>query len=378
MKKKSLRLLVAAAALTSIAASANAVPRYNMTILTSCGGNFSAPEQLNNKGQVLYSSQTGVSWWESGGPGLPNYQVWETHEMFWNNGVTTDLGTANPNEMIFGMNDNGIFAGAVYATSYNLTHPAYGQMGQMQDIGTLSGDRLSHGYANAINNLGHVVGTSSDPNGTHAFICKDGEMVNLGGLSTDVLSEAKAINNKDQVIGYSRAYYGGVSRMRAFIWESGKMDEIGVLDGDNYSYAFDINDNGVVIGQSSRSSQVNHHFIWDKVNGMRALRTPDGADFGAIAINNAGLMIGGVTAGNTALIMENGAVYDLNNQVNNASGWQITITDDINDLGQIIGRATLNGETRAVLLTPVPEPSSIAALLAGLGGFGGLIWRRKK
>ena len=52
------------------------------------------------------------------------------------------------------------------------------------------------------------------------------------------------------------------------------------------------------------------------------------------------------------------------------------MVSDINNLGQISGTGTINGATRAFLLTPVPEPETYAMMLAGLSVLG--FMRRRK
>jgi hypothetical protein len=53
-------------------------------------------------------------------------------------------------------------------------------------------------------------------------------------------------------------------------------------------------------------------------------------------------------------------MLDLNSLV---SGWVIETANGINNAGQIVGLASRNGESHAVLLTPVPEPSTFALLM---------------
>lgn len=62
------------------------------------------------------------------------------------------------------------------------------------------------------------------------------------------------------------------------------------------------------------------------------------------------------------------------------SGWTPSNAYDINDSGQIVGEGVSpSGETHAFLLTPVPTPSSFAALIGmGLMGMVAVVRRRKK
>lgn len=55
-----------------------------------------------------------------------------------------------------------------------------------------------------------------------------------------------------------------------------------------------------------------------------------------------------------------------------AIGWSNITVSNINNLGQISGTGTIDGTTRAFLLTPIPEPETYAMLMSGLGviGFG--------
>ena len=46
---------------------------------------------------------------------------------------------------------------------------------------------------------------------------------------------------------------------------------------------------------------------------------------------------------------------------------------DMNNSGQIVGRGTINGEDHAFLMTPIPEPATIALL-----SLGGLVILRKR
>ena len=58
-----------------------------------------------------------------------------------------------------------------------------------------------------------------------------------------------------------------------------------------------------------------------------------------------------------------GSMLDLNDLIPAGSGWVLREARGINDLGQIAGTGTNPiGQTEAFLLTPTPEPASLAPL----------------
>ena len=61
-----------------------------------------------------------------------------------------------------------------------------------------------------------------------------------------------------------------------------------------------------------------------------------------------------------AFIYENGHMTDLNSLIGPGSGWQLHSTGGINGSGQITGYGNHSGALHAFLLTPVPEPTSLA------------------
>ena len=80
-----------------------------------------------------------------------------------------------------------------------------------------------------------------------------------------------------------------------------------------------------------------------------------------------------------AFIYEDGTMLDLNNLIAPNSGLTLSLAYAINDEGQIVGMAyNSSGYEQAFLLTPTPEPSTLACLASGailLAGFCG--WRRR-
>ena len=150
------------------------------------------------------------------------------------------------------------------------------------DLGTLPGDTCSYGYA--ANVIGEVAGISWncyawDIDAKRAFLwSKSKGMVALGTFpGGDGMAYAHAVNNWSQVVGSAEIieshspYY---ATEHAFLWTAHDgMKDLGALPGDDFSLATSINDRGEVVGYSRPEmfSGTTRWFIWDKRNGMREL-----------------------------------------------------------------------------------------------------------
>ena len=79
----------------------------------------------------------------------------------------------------------------------------------------------------------------------HAFLSKDGHMLDLGTLGGRS-SVAYALNNMDQVVGESATASG---YNRAFLWENGRMQDLAIASSPTgFSRASGINDIGQIVG----------------------------------------------------------------------------------------------------------------------------------
>ena len=208
--------------------------------------------------------------------------------------------------------------------------------------------------AKGINAQGHIVGLQSDGRVESAFLYRDGEVEDLGPV------RASAINDQDQIVGQGNE--------TARIW-----DVTGPHDLDNeggVSWANAISADGLVAGASTRGGAPPdpwHAVLWTPY-GVSDLGTLGGAHAEALAISGNIVVGWSNTAGGTeahAFVYDtNGPGYavDLNDLVPPGSGWTLVLATGINACGQIVGYGTVNGATRAFLLTPVqPTVQSISS-----------------
>ncbi len=331
MKRGILISAVVLLALVVSSGQATAVMQYTITDLGSFGDNSYA-YAINESGQVTGWSRTAAG---------------DPHAFLWENGVMRNLGVH-------------------YGYDINASAQVVGGHGQLaflwennsvRYLSTLGG---ASSVAYAINDSGQVVGMAYTPSGDrHAFLWEDGVTTDLGTLGGSK-SEARGINALGQVVGMA---YDENGRYRAFLWEDGVMHNLGTLGGV-FTYAFDINISGQVVGSSCKGSYNYHAFLWQD-GVMHDLGTLGGDESHGFGINASGQIVGSArtwSGNNRAFVWENGVMYNLDNLIPADSGWDLTTARGINDLGQIVGSGFHDGEMRAFLLTPIPEPSALGLL----------------
>jgi probable HAF family extracellular repeat protein len=160
-----------------------------MIDLGSLGGTFGFGFALNNRGQVVGSSDLEGDL--------------AAHPFFWDRGVMIDIGTFGGN---FGeadsLNDAGEVVGGSYLPGDEIQHAFLWKYGNITDLGVIPGDRCSHAYS--INSKRQVVGLSGQCGfGIHAFLWENGETIDLNDLivpKSDVtLAEAWLITDNGEI-----------------------------------------------------------------------------------------------------------------------------------------------------------------------------------
>ena len=344
MRSRKIGLGLGVVVVLGFLATARGEVRYTITDL----GDF-APSGLNNHGQVA-----GVS---GGRPSI------------WKNGVVTDLGKLGDwTHWVWQINDHGRAVGWMEPSTYPHSGLLYSALlyddGQITELGTLGGDWSG---AMDINDAGQIVGWSGTvQEKEHAFLWENGVMTDLGTLPGGTFSNARAINNLGQIVGIGAS---GDGSNQVFMWEAGQIQELIAL-GDRNADPYAINDSGQVVGRWTVDEPYpgDHAFVWQ--DGLAAdLGTLGGFSSLAWDINNSGQVVGYAytsTGVYHASLWEQGIAIDLNDLVSAAPAWELESARGINDSGQIVGAAILNGEEHGFLLTPIPEPATFLLMVFGV------------
>jgi probable HAF family extracellular repeat protein len=301
-----------------------------------------------------------------------------------------DLGTGGrTNILVWGMNNSG----QVIVTSFNdpsgtavrysyRTGPNQAITTSTDNLGTFGGSTLAYG----INDSGQVVGYSKDSSGVnHAFRTAPNQPINpatddLGTLGGSY-SEAFGINNLGQVVGYAPV---PGSNNHGFVTGPNQpidpvTDVVGTFGGTS-SEVYAINNAGQIVGRASdgtgyRAFLTNGPGPLGPANDLGFLGAFNSAT--AYDINDSGQVVG--ASNSIAFLYEgSGPIVDLNTLIAPVAGLTLTTAKAINELGQIAGSCTINGQQHAYRLDPiaVPEPSTPALL--GIAAFALLAygWRQ--
>lgn len=375
---------------------------YKLVDLGTLGGpsgygsvNGAGYQILNNAGVVAFGADTSMT-----DPNAPNLcytsDCFVPHATRWQNGVLTNLG-ALPGA------GNGSLSGAVNARGWvggqsenGAIDPVTGipevravvwKDGQIIDLGTFGGN---WSLVSTLNNAGQAVGFATnaipDPlalfiggTQTRAFLWQSGVLQDLGTLG-GLDAEALSMNQVGQVVGtsYTDATPNpttGIPTVHPFLWDHGRMTDLGTLGGTyagagscsfsaifcNSSFvegALLVNDAGQVVGSSNLAGDLTlHPFLWTRTGGMQDLGTLGGNNGVTNWINDVGDIVGKadlpgpLPQNHDAVLWRNGVMMDLGT----LPGDSCSNANSVNLLGQVVGTS----ESRELCLIPIGEHASL-------------------
>ena len=200
--------------------------------------------------------------------------------------------------------------------------------GSFSDLGTFGG---TYSYAADINDDGQITGWAYTAGNSfqHAFLYSNGVMTDINP-ATSPYSDARAINSNGDVALYARSTNG---YQHAFLYSDGSATDLGSLG--SYSFPYDINSSRQVVGYAHTNTC--YHAFLATTAGMQDLGTLGGQCSQAIAINDAGQVIGwaqNASGHQRAFLYENGVMKDLG-----TLGGDYAYAQAISETGMITGYA---------------------------------------
>lgn len=333
--------------------------KFNLKFLDDSSSELSGfnPTAINDKGQIVSFSS------------VYDFKT-DTFTRVW------DIDPAISGFMPVAINDKGDMSGAHFAGGIPAASTYIN--GNTNVYGTYNENDWS--IAEDINNHGTVVVTGIDDKD---LIYKDGSSIKFENMPNGQRGSALSINDKNHSAG---AGSDDKFQSHAVTWdESGSITILPTYSFNPLGYrsfdsqALDINNHDQIVG-FSRGEAV----LWQD-GIVTALNSPDivgNISSGAYAINDDGWAVGNldIISGAHGVLWKDGQMFDLNDHVLGIpQGWVISSAVDINNNGFIIGTIYNQTELKSMgyVISLVPEPTTWAMLLAGLGLVGFMVQRIK-
>jgi probable HAF family extracellular repeat protein len=201
-----------------------------------------------------------------------------------------------------------------------------------------------------MNAKGDVVGGSALASDLiHAFLFRNGKMVDLGATIEGGDSQAAAVNSTGEVTGYADS--PGASA-HAMFDRNGRMKDLGDLGGGANSQGWAINDKGQIAA-----------LVWPTLEAPYSVITykgkveviPGSTHTMPVGINGGGHVVGDALGSIAPWFYDGKKLYSLQSIIKGAAGWQLQSAAAVNDDDSIAATAIspADGSDHAVLLTRV-------------------------
>ena len=373
-----------------LTAQTAAAQQYQVSYLDDLGGS-SRGSSINNRGWVAgFSLLTGNQ---------------SRHATLWQDGSILDLGTLGGSDKNSSVvwpvkNNRGIIAGisqtdepevlgenwscsAFFSGPKRFGYTCLGfvwESGMKRRLLPLPGGHNS--FATGADNTGQVVGWAE--NGVHDSTCVAPQVLqfrpviwgpgteqirDLPLIAGDTSGAATAINNRGQVVGISGICdqaVGRYSAKHAVLWDKGSVVDIGNLGVELWNTPMALNQHGDIVGffgtdPTDLDGNYLRGFFWSQKDGIREIAPlPLAGHISSQAngINESGQVVGfscTIDADCRAFLWENGVLKNLNDLVAPGFAGVLLFAQDINDQGEITGRAfdPVTGLRRAFVAVPV-------------------------
>jgi PEP-CTERM motif len=239
-----------------------------------------------------------------------------------------------------------------------------------------------------INNIGTTVGFWSNTNmgvgldSNFGFVDVGGTFTNVNDPNTatmpPVFDQLLGVNDNNIAVGF---YTDAGGTTHGFTYNIATKTFSANIDDPNAvgnTTAAAINNAGVIAGFYMDAAGNTDGFI-DSGGTFTTLDAPGAVDTSLLGLNNEGEAVGFDMDANGNM---HGIICNINTgtcvQEDDPNGIGTTTFNGVNDMGQIVG-FYVNGadNTIGLLADPVPEPSSLALLSAGLIGIAVICFRRR-
>ncbi|QDQ28812.1 hypothetical protein FNU76_22020 [Chitinimonas arctica] len=337
--------------------------RYTFVDLGTLGGSFSAAIDINNKRQVVgRSTRNDNPECDSSGMMQPCQFVF-----LWHGGKMTDLGNASPRGAMSqprSINEQGVIVGdeevsVVGSDGITLSNnrPFIYSHGAFRMLPLLASNS-AYGLAYAVNGSGVVVGMSQDGDETQATVSWTGEKPSRGLVEAGIYRRGTAINTRGLIVGWQYPPASGRAT-NGFVQTGTTVINLSQPSSDTWSSAQDVNDAGVVVGNMAELGFLRKMAtVWTPSNGRwvaKRIGALPGHNVSSLSrVNKFGDAVGdsynGMALGSQrAVAVINGRLVDLTAELGR-SDIVLTSATGINDSGDIVGSASVNGATRAFML----------------------------